>query len=256
MLDVLRGKASDRKLRLFAVACCRSIWSCLDEETRPAVEVAERFADGQATPEELEAAFVAAWERQKRLRGSHFPEAEIGPEVTRGADRFATSMKAEACWHVAHMTASRCVAALGSKVGGEAARQAAHRETDWGPLYSDEWNAAWDAAAEAASVPAERAEQGRQAVLLRDVFGPLPFRPVPVDPAWLSWSDGTVVRLAEAAYDEWHLPAGTLDPARLAVLADALEEAGCQDAEILGHLRGPGPHVRGCHVVDQLTGRE
>jgi hypothetical protein len=39
------------------------------------------------------------------------------------------------------------------------------------------------------------------------------------------------------------------------VLADALEEAGCQDADILVHLRGPEPHVRGCWVVDLLLGK-
>jgi hypothetical protein len=60
-----------------------------------------------------------------------------------------------------------------------------------------------------------------------------------------------VVCLAQATYDNRTMPAGTLDPARLAVLADALEEAGCQDAEILGHLRGAGPHVRGCFLVDE-----
>jgi hypothetical protein len=41
-----------------------------------------------------------------------------------------------------------------------------------------------------------------------------------------------------------------------AILADALEEAGCTDAAILSHLRGPGPHVRGCWVVDLLLGKE
>jgi hypothetical protein len=40
------------------------------------------------------------------------------------------------------------------------------------------------------------------------------------------------------------------------VLADALEEAGCGDGELLGHLRGPGDHVRGCRAVDLLSGRE
>jgi hypothetical protein len=50
--------------------------------------------------------------------------------------------------------------------------------------------------------------------------------------------------------------AGRLDPTRLAVLADALEEAGCADAELLGHLRGPGLHVRGCWAVDSLLGRQ
>jgi hypothetical protein len=99
-------------------------------------------------------------------------------------------------------------------------------------------------------------ERWARAKLLRDLFGPLPFRPVTIDPALLAWNDGLVVRLAQAAYEERHLPEGTLDSGRLAVLADALEEAGCTNADILGHLRGPGPHVRGCWVVDLLLGKE
>jgi hypothetical protein len=95
-----------------------------------------------------------------------------------------------------------------------------------------------------------------QAALLRDLSGPLPFRPVTVPPAVLQWQEGLVVRLARASYDERQLPAGTLEPERLAVLADALEDAGCSDADRLGHLRGRGPHVRGCWPVDMLTGRE
>jgi hypothetical protein len=95
-----------------------------------------------------------------------------------------------------------------------------------------------------------------QARLLRDLFGPLPFRPVTISPAILTWNDDLVVRLAQAAYDGRQMPAGTLDNGRLAVLADALEEAGCTSEDVLGHLRGPGPHVRGCWVVDLLLGRE
>ena len=94
-----------------------------------------------------------------------------------------------------------------------------------------------------------------QAVLLHDIFGPLPFRPVTISPAVLAWNDRVVVRLAQAAYDKRHLPAGTLDNSRLAALAGALEEAGCTDADILGHLRGPGPHVRGCWSVDLCLGK-
>jgi hypothetical protein len=97
-------------------------------------------------------------------------------------------------------------------------------------------------------------ERFRQAVLVRDIFGN-PFRPVAIAPAVLSWNDAVVVRLAQAAYQERHLPAGTLDNGRLAVLADALEEAGCTDAGILGHLRGPGPHVRGCWAVGLCLGK-
>jgi hypothetical protein len=65
-----------------------------------------------------------------------------------------------------------------------------------------------------------------------------------------------VPRLAQAAYEQRELPAGTLDVARLAVLADALEEAGHDQVDVLGHLRGPGPHVRGCWAVDLLLGKE
>jgi hypothetical protein len=83
-----------------------------------------------------------------------------------------------------------------------------------------------------------------------------PFRPAPaVHPAWLAWRDGAVPQLAQAAYDERRLPDGILDPARLAMLADALEDAGCTDADLLGHLRSPGPHVRGCWAVDLVLGK-
>jgi hypothetical protein len=94
------------------------------------------------------------------------------------------------------------------------------------------------------------AEREVQAILLRDLFGN-PFRPLaPLDAAVLAGSGGTVIRLAEAVYDERDLPAGTFRPDRLAVLADALEDAGSTDAELLAHLRSPGPHVRGCIAVD------
>jgi hypothetical protein len=89
---------------------------------------------------------------------------------------------------------------------------------------------------------------------LRDIFGN-PFRPVAVDPHWLSWSGGTITKLAQEIYDERCLPQGTLDNNRLAVLADALEEAGCTNADILDHCRHPGGHVRGCWVVDLCLGK-
>jgi broad specificity phosphatase PhoE len=81
--------------------------------------------------------------------------------------------------------------------------------------------------------------------LLRDLLGD-PFRPLPLDATWLT----PVVRsVAKVAYDERRFE-------DLPVLADALEEAGCDNADILSHLRGPGPHVRGCWAVDLLLGKE
>ncbi len=94
-------------------------------------------------------------------------------------------------------------------------------------------------------------EQSSQASALRDIFGN-PFHMVVLDTVWQSTC---VTALAQAAYEERVLPEGTLDSVRLAILADALEDAGCTDAVILDHLRGPGPHVRGCFVMDAILGK-
>ena len=87
-----------------------------------------------------------------------------------------------------------------------------------------------------------------QAALLRDIFGN-PFRPVAIEHGWLTWNDGTIPKIAQAIYDDRAFD-------RLLVLADALEEAGCTNADLLNHCREPGPHVRGCWVVDLVLGRE
>jgi hypothetical protein len=101
----------------------------------------------------------------------------------------------------------------------------------------------------------KQAERAAQADLVADFVGN-PFRTPPaMDPAWLHWQSGTVPRLALAAYEERELPSGLLYPECLAVLADALKDAGCQEPDILGHLRGPGPHYRGCWSVDLLLGK-
>jgi len=75
--------------------------------------------------------------------------------------------------------------------------------------------------------------------ILRDIFGN-PFNPVTLDSAWLT---ANVVGLAQSIYDERAFD-------RLPILADALEDAGCTNADILNHCRQPGEHVRGCWLVD------
>jgi hypothetical protein len=109
-------------------------------------------------------------------------------------------------------------------------------------------------ARQAALQAAMVAEARAQCDLLRDLFGN-PFRRVLLDRAWLSWDGGIVASLSQAA-EQQRGPCGALDPARLAVLADALEDSGCCDEDILSHLRGPGPHVRGCWVIDLLLKRK
>ena len=74
---------------------------------------------------------------------------------------------------------------------------------------------------------------------IADLFGN-PFRRVPFDPLWRS---STAVALAAGVYADRAFD-------RLPILADALEDAGCDAAELLAHLRGDGPHVRGCWALD------
>jgi hypothetical protein len=87
-------------------------------------------------------------------------------------------------------------------------------------------------------------DTARMAAVLRDLFGN-PFVTIEVDPAWLAWSGGTVPRLARMIDEEG-------DYGCLPVLADALEESGCTDERLLGHLRGLGEHWPGCWAVALL----
>jgi hypothetical protein len=74
-------------------------------------------------------------------------------------------------------------------------------------------------------------------------------------PAVLAWNDGTVIRIAQGIYEGRKLPEGTLDKSRLAILADALLDAGCDDDELLAHCRSEDPHVRGCWAIDLILNR-
>jgi hypothetical protein len=194
MLDCLRGKASDRKLRLFACALGRRLWDKFDQQAvRRAVEIAEWVADGLAPPAALEGVLDAAFRAVRGPRGVHAPWA-----AANSAD-------------------------------------------------PDVWHAAYAAATQAGMTGLRKAGV---AAILREVFGN-PFRPIALVPSSVT---AEVRALAQAAYTAHILPAGTLDGARLGVLADALEEAGCADEALLDHLRGKGPHVRGCWAVDALFG--
>jgi hypothetical protein len=79
--------------------------------------------------------------------------------------------------------------------------------------------------------------------------------PVFLPPEVLSWQSGTVVRLAREVYDNRKSPDGTLAKDRLIRVADALEEAGSNEALLLDHLRGEAEHYRGCFAVDAVLGQ-
>jgi hypothetical protein len=135
--------------------------------------------------------------------------------------------------------------------GGGRAAEAAWNTSNEDPfeaalLVSDN---ARDAAGEAADPEIlNREKEGVvQAAILRDIVGP--FRTPVVPPAWVLWNDATVRKIAQTIYDERAFE-------RLPILADALEDAACDNADILNHCRQPGVHVRGCWVVDLLLGKE
>ena len=197
ILEKLGGRASERKLRLFAAACCRRIWHLFpDERCQASIETAERYADGCATENELDVS-------QRATPHS----TQFDPTVTfiKKCAFYAAS------WAVNQfaMNAAMCAAESAT-----------------------------------AAVPTPTNEAAAQAVTLRDIVGN-PFRPVALDPAWRTEA---VVGLAAGIYADRAFD-------RLPVLADALEDAGCADADMLSHCRGPGPHVRGCWVVDLLLGK-
>jgi hypothetical protein len=204
MLEFLRDKMSDRKLRLFVCACCRRIWHQLtDKQSHRAVEIAERLADGQADPAEVTAARTEIEELLRRKEQEWVEEASLS----------------EAAYLYGYMDQWPILLAQ-SAVGEDVTTE---RVNLAGSIANTD--------------EAARAEWTAQAALLRDIFGN-PFPPASITPAVLAWNDTAVVRLAQAAYDERQMPSGTLNNGRLAVLADALEEAGCTDADFLGHLRG------------------
>lgn len=148
---------------------------------------------------------------------------------------------AETDARIAHDEAFRLKGKVGAS--GEWAAQFAASSDAWNAA-SHASNFAYVAAGDPVLEPGT--EKSAQADIARCIFGPFPFRSVIVNSHWLN---RTVVSLAQAIYDDRAFD-------RLSILADALEDAGCADADILVHCRGPVPHVLGCWVVDSLLGKE
>ena len=244
MLEVLGPSASSRKLRLFACACCRRLTDLFPNTLiRRLVDISERDADGTAEHEELEHvdASVSSWLASQR--GVTAPAAHtftLAAQSTR-SERSAV--------HVAHALIQRRLRSS-LRLAGETCRRvalcvhdAANDRQAIGRAPASEViataRATWQAAAKA-----RRAERRTQAAMLRDVLGNQILRksklhgPMP--------EIGFLVQIIYRNQAFEHLPD----------IADALEEAGCTDRELLDHMRGPGPHVRGCWALDLLLGKE
>jgi hypothetical protein len=226
-LRVSRTPGGARRLRLLAVACCRHVWPLLtDPRSRAAVEAAERYADGKARRAELEEAAAAAneVEREARQRSNQLDRSRASQEEQMAIDQ---------AWHLAGMPVRTTYTLL---------------LADWVRFLLGDLGRVPTAPRDGDPEAVSAARQQGAAIaadLVRDVFGN-PFRPAPVvADAWLAWQGGTIARMARAIYEERAFD-------RLPVLADALEEAGCAEAEILDHCRRSGPHARGCWLLDAL----
>ena len=211
MLEYLRGKTSDRKLRLFAVACCRHLWHLMTEERcRNAVEVAERLADGLATNVERRTAALAGYDPSMGEHPACF-----------GAAGCAVGVPA---FHAAERSSENAAGLAANKVPYL--------------LHGNIVNPAWQEAI--------RREGVVQISLIAEIFGN-PFRSVAFDPAWRT-SDALL--LARGIYEERAFDG-------MPILADALQDAGCDSDDILGHLRdASATHVRGCWALDLVLGKE
>jgi hypothetical protein len=215
LLELHLRKAIDRKLRLFAVACCSRMRHLLTAPGVQALRLAERLAEGLASIDDC-----SRWcDQGARRRVEPDPVKDWSRPPARVTVYEVASRHS---WEAAYRTAQQ-TAHMGSV---EAVR-----------VRGGEWLRHWS--------KAMATQYAALTKLLRDIFGN-PFRPVRDDPSWLTL---TVRTLAEGIYAD-----RVFD--RLPILADALQDAGCENDEILTHCRGDGPHVRGCWVVDLVLGKE
>ena len=217
MLEFLRGGLSPRKLRLFTVAIVRPFWEMLiDPRSREAVVVAERVADHPEMVDLLEPAYRQVCDAVPQLpsdRAVHVAAAHAAGRTVQ-VDAAQASQDAWTVIEILH----------------------AHLLEEQGTTEHERRHLYFQGRADG-----ERFMSG----VVREIFGD-PFRPVAIDPAWLT---STVVALARGIYDECAFD-------RLPILADALQDAGCENADLLTHLRGDGPHVRGCWGIDLVLGKE
>jgi hypothetical protein len=240
MMEFLLHKVSARKKRLLACGCCRVLGAVVaDERSRRAVAVSERFADGLADLAELNRAARAAreaWEEKySRYRDYSSRVTIVSPPGP------------PAEWTALYQAERSTYAVMYASLASMEETPNPYDEEYLRGMAVAYWQGPWHAALAAWRASGSKDISWPAVALIHDLFGN-PFRPVALDPAWLTWNDGVAVKLAQAIYDDHAFD-------RLPILADALEEAGCNSADMLHHCRGPGPHVRGCWLLDLLLGQ-
>jgi hypothetical protein len=210
-----------RRLVLFGCACCRRVWDLIPlPAARRLVEIAELFAEGEATEAELLAANASP----------DFDDMSA-QSVGEAGRQFSARV-------VDTLNAVRCLADPEIDPYYIARKTSDDPSSDFMPYPGGAFGLN-------RIVGRNNAEWSEKLKLLRDIFGNIP-RQLRFDPAWRS---SIVVSLAKQMYE-------SRDFSPMPILADALEDAGCDSVEILRHCRGDGPHVRGCFVVDLILEKE
>ncbi|MGL6095530.1 MAG: hypothetical protein ACRC7O_07010 [Fimbriiglobus sp.] len=228
MLDAIDplvpGQISYRKMQLFGVSCCRAVWEHIqDSRCRAAVEVGERFADGLCDRHELAEAIKEAHYRRPDMEKQRPPWTSVaGTAALAEADLVEGAV---VDFEDPADTQLRTLAIVNAEMTSAEAVNLCGLVCGPEPIVS-------------------KRVMNSQCELLRDILGN-PFRPVAFSPAWRSSAALGLATTMYAGRDFAHMP----------VLADALEEAGCDHPDVLSHCRGPGPHVRGCWVVDLVLGK-
>jgi len=247
MLEFLSGKLSYRKRQLYMCGGLRMNWALLyDISSRNIVDLAERAADGHATAEEIK---LAAYYAECPTFGNDFDPAWVRRRMTFEAEFQASGMRPSHDDPYEHLVQAGVYtrAALDGKEPLVCAGEEIIRPLRTAALIAE----AVFCVTDGSIMPhlmghMDNLKHWPGGWLVREIFGN-PFRPFVVESAWLAWDGGTVSHLARGIYDE-----SAFD--RLPVLADALEDAGCDDRAALDHCRSAGPHVKGCWVVDAVLG--
>lgn len=217
ILKFLGEQTNSRKLRLFVIACCYRIWHCLDESRgRQLVETAEQCAEGLLTIE------------QSIETGHHLQTEHSADTVGRLCQERALNYEAvETALHTATLVNGNLHTDLAVRIGQLVAGVLRAEACGFEERPTDEFAHEYSL-----TLSIQESEDIIQSAYIRDIFGN-PFRPVTMNPSWLS---SNVIDLARTIYDERCFE-------RLPILADALMDAGCNNEDILNHCRSEGPHV-------------
>jgi hypothetical protein len=233
MLAELALRSDRRKARLFAHACCRRMQIHIQapELTNHFLGLLDDFADGGLSYFRTETVVLEFWMKSGlRWRGRGDPVFEVAGAL----DALWPVMQLDVVLLQVRLVAVR-LAILDELSRRERRLWFWQR---WPMLSAEE--------CDRIRVQATGNELTAQTALIREIFDN-PFQPVALDPMWLT-SD--VLSLARGIYDERAFD-------RMPILADALQDAGCDNDDVLNHCRDANQvHVRGCWVVDLLLGKE